>query len=224
MSPSHRAGEDSILAKLEREPARRHGKPGRGGARVAWYGAGFMVAAGLTATLVWLAADNGNPAPLLARAPTAPPVAAPARITPAPLVTTVAPPHPSSAALIVDPPSDPPPLRLLTPAPKAAEPVRVPVRTPVRVPATPAKPGVKAAPRTVAVPPKPKAPAAKPAARPAGKLARAPQPPRQSEQVDSDVALISAVIVYGSGNPEGRREETPEACADESCRSRPPRP
>lgn len=234
MSPSHRAGEDSILAKLERDPARRGGKPGRG--RMAWYGAGLVVAAGLTATLVWLAADNGKPAPLLAQASRAP-VPVPAQAPAPPLVTTVAPPHPSTAALIVDPPSDPPPLRLLEPAPKAAEPVRVPVHVPARVAAASSKPvaAAKAAPvrtqamakpepRPGAAQAKAKQAAAKPAARPPARVARAPQPARQPEQVDSDVALISAVIVYGSGHPEARREEAPDACADDSCRSRPPRP
>lgn len=207
MSPSHRGGEDSILAKLERDPARRHGKPARG--RLAWYGGGLLVAAGLTATLAWLAADNGKPAPLLAQAPAAP---------------SPAPEAPRQAALIVDPPSDPPPLRLLEPEPKAPEPVRVPVRPPAAKPPVAAKTSrpVPALPRQEArgmAPAKAKAVAAKPAPRPAARTARASPPARQGEPVDSDVALISAVISHAG---EATRDEGLEACQDDGCR--PPRP
>jgi len=58
MSSSRRSGhEDSILAKLEREPARR--ERGRIGKRLAWYGGAALAAVSLTAVLAWLAAGSG---------------------------------------------------------------------------------------------------------------------------------------------------------------------
>ena len=158
MSPRRSSGEDSILAMLERDPARKRGK-GAGG-RLAWYGASAAMAVVLTGTLVWLAAANdgrqvdGSALTLdhaiLASpgsSPVAPsrgaPVSTPAVPSDPPsavrqvaMATTMAtaPPaaRPTSAAVIVD--QDPgdkvPPLRLLKPAParQAAPPA-------VRVPA-----------------------------------------------------------------------------------------
>ncbi len=58
MSSARRGGnEDSILAKLEREPARR-AAAGGSGLRLAWYGGAVVVALGLTCTLAWLAAGQ----------------------------------------------------------------------------------------------------------------------------------------------------------------------
>jgi len=196
MSSSRRGGrEDSILAKLEREPARRAGAAN--GARLAWYGAAVAVAVGLTATLVWLAAGAG-PAPLEVTRPD------PAAATMASMA-----PEPAEAALIVDAAPDParvlaaapapiPPLRLLEPAEVAAAPAR----------AAPAP--VKAAPprRTEAraAAPRPRAQASRQPARPA----RMVNPARAGEsQDDSDVALISAVIYHANGHAAPAEDEAP---------------
>ncbi len=147
MSPRRAAtsGEDSILAMLEREPARKRGKPASG-ARLAWYGAGASLAVALTGALVWLAANNDGPrleAPetvLLEARHTQGGPAAPAdtpalpaagavlrQVAMAPVPDTPTP-RPAQSAVIVDQASSeaPPPLRLLRPAAEAA-PVRVPV-------------------------------------------------------------------------------------------------
>ncbi len=201
MSSSRRGGrEDSILAKLEREPARRTGAGN--GARLAWYGAAAAVALGLTATLAWLAAGTG-PAPLEVAQPDA---------APAPLA--IAPPAPVEAAMIVDaapepvlaaaPPAAPvPPLRLLEPAAVSPAPVKV-------VPAP-----AKAAPARrldarAAAPARPRAQASRQAARPA----RTVNPARaDNSHDDSDVALISAVIFHANGHaaPEEGEAAPPPA-------------
>ncbi len=196
MSSSRRGGrEDSILAKLEREPARRAGAGN--GTRLAWYGAAVAVAVGLTATLAWLAAGAG-PAPLeVARTEAAP--APMAELAPAPVET----------ALIVDTEPEPvlaaapppiPPLRLL-------EPAAVPPAPPKAAPAL-----VKAAPP----PRRPEARAAAPtrlraqASRQAARPARTVNPARAGESHDdSDVALISAVIYHANGHATPAEDETP---------------
>ena len=213
MSSSRRGGhEDSILAKLEREPARRKGVGN--GAGLAWYGTAGVVALGLTATLAWLAAGTG-PAPLeTARADDAPPAMA------------SAPPAPVETALIVDaspetvvvaPPAPVPPLRLLEPAPVQAEAAKL------APPVAKAAPPRRVEPRTAA-PARPRAQAARPAPRQAIRTARTVNPARAGEtQDDSDVALISAVIYHANGHAAPDEGEAPAACADEACRTRPAR-
>jgi len=205
-----RNGEDSILAKLERDPARRHG--GGSALRTAGYGAGAMVAVALTATLAWLAADNGKPQPMLAQAaePATPPAA------------VVAPPEQAqgAAALIDEPLPPPPPLRLLE-GPRMAAPPEPPAPSPATVPdkrpapkaaaaaaGTAARSGPAAAARAERPAPKPRPQATRPAPRPAQRPARAAAQARRTEApVDSDVALISAVIVHANGHAEAREEE-----------------
>ena len=196
MSPRRTSGEDSILAMLERDPARKRSKAGAhsSGGRLVWYGASAAVALALTGTLAWLAAGNQATAPdgselhveeaLTAEAKPmqqhAAPAArsAPALPLPAPQVRQVAmagrndaPLRAASPAVIVDqaPPADAvPPLRLLKPAPaNEAAPVLVPV--PAARTSTP-RPSVRTAPpaaRVAATSALEPRLAARPAARPA---------------------------------------------------------
>ncbi|MBQ5949671.1 hypothetical protein KBW98_19440, partial [Massilia sp. ST3] len=100
-----RPGEDSILAKLERDPARRQGA--RAPLRLFGYGAGAALAIALTATLAWLAADNGPAPAMLAQA--AEPAES-ALSSPAPALVMVADSAPRSAgAALIDAPPPPPP-------------------------------------------------------------------------------------------------------------------
>lgn len=163
------SGEDSILAMLERKPARKRGG-GVTGARLAWYGAGAAVAMVLTGSLVWLAANNDGmgrdlPDTVLADAgkalrpvsagdaasPAAPGGAAAVSDTAGTAAAlhqvALATPTPETgqarAAVIVDqpPPADaPPPLRLLKPAP--AQSAATPA--PAAAPAPAARPGREA--------------------------------------------------------------------------------
>jgi len=196
MSSSRRGGrEDSILAKLEREPARRAGAGN--GTRLAWYGAAVAVAVGLTATLAWLAAGAG-PAPLEVARPEAAP-APMEEIAPAPVET----------ALIVDTEPEPvlaaapppiPPLRLLEPAAAPPAPAKA-APAPVKAAPPPRRPEARAA-----APTRPRAQASRPATRPA----RTVNPARAGEsQDDSDVALISAVIYHANGHATPAEDETP---------------
>lgn len=219
MSSSRRAGhEDSILAKLEREPARRKGAGN--GARLAWYGTAAAVALGLTAILAWLAAGI-SPAPLeVAGADDAPPAVASAAPAPAPVETAMivdAAPEP-----VVAPPAAPvPPLRLLEPAPAPVEPARAappvartaPAQRPAPRAAAPARPRAQATQGRAGTPP-----------RQASRTVRTVNPARTGEtQEDSDVALISAVIYHANGHAASDRGDAPAACADESCSLRPSR-
>lgn len=188
MSPkrgnSGTSGEDSILAMLERDPARKRvGAKGLSGARLAWYGSSAVVAIALTGTLVWLAAGNDGRQPdrgqeLLAEAgqPTQRAAPPPTPAIPAPAVVQVAlaadapqPARPPSAAVIVDQqPAEaaPPPLRLLKPAPAAPLPkpqAAAPAR-PAAKPATSAAPAVPAAPPAQAAVTRTATPAVRPAA------------------------------------------------------------
>jgi hypothetical protein len=234
MSSTRRGGnEDSILARLEREPARRAASGGTG-VRVAWYGGAVLVALGLTGALAWLAAGQDTPhrvepahagmaaraiaadepaAPLAAAvivdaapalAPVATPVSAPVT-TPTPAVST--------AHGLHGLPPPVPPLRLLRPADGA----RVPVK-PTRTASMPERGTAK----TLAAAPAPfqaRATVPRQAARPAKHAG----PARAAEPPDSDVALISAVIYHANGHALPDPEMNPDRCAGEPCRPRPTR-
>ena len=253
MSSSRRGGhDDSILAKLEREPARRAG--GRTGRRLAWYGASALVAVALTATLAWLAAGSGDQVLEVAQATESNTSGAAGTVT-QPLqeaqptteeVLGLPPEQEAKSALIVDSaPDAAPPLRMLDapaarPTPAPAPPVAAPP-APVRVaaPPVPAKrpeprPERRAEPRAEpriaarleARPSaaRPRSASARPPARPSSRSARTINPARTGEHDDSDVALISAVIYHANGHAsaDGNDENTSN-CGDEPCRARPAR-
>ena len=124
-SARHGGNEDSILARLEREPVRR-AAPGGTGVRVAWYGGAVLVALGLTGALAWLAAGQDTPhrvepthAGIAARAivadEPAAPLAAAIIVDAAPALPPVSAPAPAASTAHVLPPPEPP-LRLLRPA------------------------------------------------------------------------------------------------------------
>ena len=221
-SARHGGNEDSILARLEREPARR-AAPGGTGVRVAWYGGAVLVALGLTGALAWLAAGQDTPhrvesahARMAARAivadEPAAPLAAAIIVDAAPALPPVAAPAPvASTAHVLPPPV--PPLRLLRPANGA----RVPVK-PTRTAAAPERSAAK----TLAAAPAPfqaRASAPRQAARPAKHAG----PARVTEAPDSDVALISAVIYHANGHALPDPEMNPDRCNGDACRPRPTR-
>lgn len=225
-SARHGGNEDSILARLEREPARR-AMPGGTGVRLAWYGGAVLVALGLTGALAWLAAGQDSPhrvepahaamaaraivadepaAPLAAAvivdaAPALAPVAAPVT-TPAPVVST---------AHVLQPPV--PPLRLLRPA----DGVRVPVK-PTRTAAAPERSAAKSV-----VPAQAPLQARATVPRQAARPTKHAGPARATETPDSDVALISAVIYHANGHALPDPEMNPDRCAGDACRPRPTR-
>lgn len=217
MSSTRRGGhEDSILARLDGEPGARGGS----GARLAWYGTAALIAVGLTATLAWLAAGTGQPALELARGSEVrmvqpqPVVTAPARVHVAPAPRATA--RTGSAAVIVDaPPASSP-----DPAPLAPPPaVPVPQRLPAPVAAADTADTAKPAPARALTPARARpAPSPRPAPRQAARPARG----ANEASVDSDVALISAVIFHANGHAASQ-DDTATACADDSCRPRPAR-
>ncbi|RZA35402.1 MAG: hypothetical protein EOP92_10680 [Lysobacteraceae bacterium] len=241
------SGEDSILAMLEREPARKRGK-GASGARLAWHGAGAAVALALTGALVWMAANNDGLRPevqdtVLAEAGTAPHAHAEAEAAGATIVQVAMAPvaaaldaRPRSSAVIVDQPpaGAAPPLRLLKPAPNqptpAAQAAPPLTAAPVAAPALTRAVARSAPPPAVrpaaAVPGRPKpVTAAKNTVRPAqARAQRSVNPARPADVgVDADVALISAVIVHANGHaPEGS-QMTELLCQNDNCQARPPR-
>lgn len=215
MSSSRRGGiEDSILAKLEREPSRR--SDSGNGFRLAWYGTAVVVAVGLTGVLAWLAAEAG-PAPVeVARLEPSQPAVAEPLPAPEPIWTAVIVESPPEALPApVTPPA--PPLRMLEPAEARPAPVKAPP-APVKV-----APLRRPEPRAAA-PVRARAPVARPASRQAARPAKSTNPTRPEQNDDSDVALISAVISHANGHaaPEDGEPGT-GPCADDACRARPAR-
>lgn len=245
MSSSRRSGhEDSILAKLEREPARRAGA--RTGLRLVWYGSAALAAVGLTATLALLAADSGMQTVEVAQvsesrpAPIGGAVSQLQEIQPDPQHAP-APARETTSALIVDAAPEPAPaLRMLdgtnaspTPLKVAAAAVRE-TRLEARAEPRPeprpeARREHRPEPRTVArsearpAPGRPRNASVRPPARQSAR-ARTINPARSGEHDDSDVALISAVIYHANGHAAGDgNDESTSSCADDACRPRPAR-
>jgi len=230
-SARHGDNEDSILARLEREPARR-AAPGGTGVRVAWYGGAVLVALVLTGALAWLAAGQDSPhrvvpahAGIAARAivadePAAPlaaaiivdaaPVPVPVPLpVPLPVAAPVATPAPAaSTAHVIPPPA--PPLRLLRPADGGRAPNK-----PTRTAAAPERSAAKA--------PVPTFQARASVPRQAARPTKHAGPARATEPPDSDVALISAVIYHANGHALPDPEMNPDRCAGDACRPRPTR-
>jgi hypothetical protein len=239
MSSARRGGnEDSILAKLEREPARRAGADS--GARLVWYGSAVVVALGLTATLAWLAAGQGDGPPVLqvaradvaplllpAEAPASGPAAAPVETAlvidaPPEQVQATAPPVTTEEVLQAPPV---PPLRLLEPAGARPAPVNV-APTPVKAlpPRFVARPAAGRDGAKTAAPARARAPAPRTASRQPTRAAKTTAPARPGEtQGDSDVALISAVIYHANGHAVPEPGPAPDTCAGDACRPRPAR-
>ncbi|MEW7850700.1 hypothetical protein AB2N08_18585 [Massilia aurea] len=216
MSSARRGGnEDSILAKLEREPARRSAA-GASGVRLAWYGGAVALAIGLTGALAWLAAGQDGPPPLeVARAEIAPLVLA-----------ADEPAAPMATATIVD--AAPEPLAYAAPPVTTADVLQHPVAPPLRLlkpadarPAAskPARPAAAAERSVAKAPPRARAPTSRQAAR----TAKNTGPARAPDTPDSDVALISAVIYHANGHATPEFDAGPERCADDACRPRPTR-
>jgi hypothetical protein len=231
-SARHGGNEDSILARLEREPARR-AAPGGTGVRLAWYGGAVLVALGLTGALAWLAAGQDGPhrvepahAGMAARAIVADEAAVPlaaaiivdAAPAPAaaPMPASVSAPAPApapalSTAHVLPPPV--PPLRLLRPA----DGVRVPVKL-TRTAAAPERSAAKSV-----VPAQAPLQARATVPRQAARPTKHAGPARATETPDSDVALISAVIYHANGHALPDPEMNPDRCAGDACRPRPTR-
>lgn len=226
MSSARRGdNEDSILAKLEREPARR-AAAGGSGIRLAWYGGAVVVALGLTCVLAWLAAgQDALPRLEVARAGHVARSMAPAEEPGAPAASAViidAPPPAPVLPVIATADLAPhplPPLRLLKPAAVARPPVK-----PAR-PSAVTERSVATAPATAkAAPPVPAAARMRVAvARQAARPAKHPGPARIAEVPDSDVALISAVIYHANGHALPEPDANPAHCTDDTCRPRPTR-
>jgi len=234
MSSSRRSGhEDSILAKLEREPARRSG--GRTGVRLVWYGTAALVALGLTATLALLAADSGTQTvevaqvsdsglvriggavsqPLQEAQPGTENVPAPVPATTSALIVDAAP-DPAPLRMLVGPDARPTPVKV-APVIVPPAPVRVAVAAPVPIkkpeprrearsePRQERRPETRSVARTEArsAPNRARNAAARPPARQGARTARTINPARSAEHDDSDVTLISAVIYHANGHATG---------------------
>lgn len=230
MSSSRRAGagEDSILASLER------GSSSSTKAHRSWLIIGGSVAALLTLMIAWLAYSNATS--VRALPPSAVKRQAPEllddgmRTQSVPALSVPAP----QAAAIVDEPAAPGPAKpalVMLPREELAKPeeqaplVLPPEEERLSRPATVAK----AAPAKPAPVPRRAAKAGKPpAAKPAAKVvsakkpkapAAAPQP--NAPEVDSDVALISAILAHSTRHAAERAQMEKEACTGKKCAPKP---
>lgn len=193
MSPSRRsaASEDSILASLER------GRPSTGTHR-GWLIIGGSAAAVLTLMIAWLAYGNATSVralpPSAVKRPAAPPKDDGMLNQSLPSISIPAP----QAAAIVDEPPARPAMVMLPPVVKTA----------------PAKPAV--APRQLGK-------SAKPQVR--GVAARKPKAPAQASstaaipEVDSDVALLSAILAHATRHAAERAQQ--ESCEGKKCPVKP---
>jgi hypothetical protein len=243
MSSGRRGGNDqSILEMLERDTERgSHRRRGR--SRLAWYGAGGTLAAGLIGLLAWLTHDS---APLQETQPivvaeTAAPADRSARLDPAAELLGLNelddPPRPHHAAVIdeqlarqtrpitpvamLTPPASPPAAQTAAagkgalvqdePSPRPGTSVAAaphsqtgaakhdaakPQATRTALEPARARPSVKVAPSTARS-------AQRKLARNASRPRKATAAAQQKPAVDSDVALISAVIQHSSARPDG---------------------
>ncbi|HEY0488945.1 MAG TPA: hypothetical protein VGD30_05470 [Telluria sp.] len=221
MSSSRRPGasEDSILASLER---------GSSGARThrSWQLIGASAAGVLTLMIAWLAYGNATSVralpPSAVRQVTAPPSDNGMPIEPVPSISIRAP----EAAAIVDE-------RVVSEKPALVMLPREDDSRESRVPEVAAK--ASSRPALAKTAPQPKRPAAKPApaaskqvaksTKPAVKreLARAPAPKKSKRatpassataEIDSDVALISAIVAHSSRHAEERAQQE---CQGKQC-------
>ena len=249
MSSRRAVGEDNILAMLERDSARRSGVR-MSTVRLAWYGAAAAFAGILAGGVAWLAYDNhraaGEPQAVhdtsLAAAAPAP---SSAGVPPQPALPAPPPVAGSSRAAVIVDESAPrtrvasavPPLVMLPPH-EAAPASRAAAQPGPRAP----KPGASAAParvrsapgvaragasRKADKPPRTATRSAKAApqrrpARPAPEAARQRKSAGNAPQVDSDVALISAIIAQ-SERHRGEREGN-AACSGANCPAKPAHP
>jgi hypothetical protein len=239
MSASRRqsSGEDNILARLERD-----GKRGAAGkswkqmnTTIAWCGLASLAVVGLIAVLASLAKENmaGHSKPVVveAKAPTDQYADAGGF---APLPAVGSPPR-RAAVLIEDPvpraipraseaPHVPPPMVMLKPA--AAVPAKPAATVAKPAAAAPAKPAAaRVAPPRPAIKTQPARPApvkvaatapAKPVATAAPRPKKAVPAPAtakpETAAVDSDVALLSAIIMHASRHADERARIEAQTC------------
>jgi len=224
MSSSRRGtGEINILAMLDgRAPGRRLRAP----PAVVWYGAGGVLACALLVGLAWLvrgATSTPGTGKADAAQAAAPPTQ-PSRTVPATPDRYAAPAASTRGAVIIDlPPPAPAPAASAVPvhAPPGAGTVRPPSRHPLTHPATPAVPSTRPqpAPRTMPSQAQAHADPAAPRQKRSGGTSRTTPP---SATVDTDVALISAILQHTGTRNEAADGAGTAACADKSCGPRMP--
>lgn len=205
MSSSRRptASEDSILASLERSPsaARTHRS---------WLIIGGSAAAVLTLMIAWLAYGNATSVRALPQSAVKRPAAPPAddgMLSQS--LPSISIPAPQTAAIVDEQPSaeaSGPPAMVMLPE-KELEIAK-------------ASAPVTAVPRQVAKANKP--PAKRPAVRTtAAKKAKSPaMPPAAGPEVDSDVALLSAILAHATRHAAERAEQ--ESCQGKKCAAKRP--
>jgi hypothetical protein len=226
MSSSRRGtGEIHILAMLDGQaPGRRL----RALPAVVWYGAAGVLACGLLLALGWLV-RGPTPAPT----PDADKAGAvqasaqptqPARAVPAAPDTYVAPAAPARGAVIIDLPPPAPALAASAEpvhAPAGTGTVQTPSRHPLTHPTTPVVPSARPQPasRTTSTQALAHADPAAPRQKRSGGTSRTTPP---SVAVDTDVALISAILQHTGTRNEAADGAGTTACADKSCGPRMP--
>jgi len=204
-------GEDNILARLERDGA---AGGSIGGGRRALFALGGLVVLGLVGTLTWLAYQNATTKRVLPGAVVvmqAPPVPAPPAVAPA----ASARPVPAQAAL--DPSEHIVPAQQLAARVDGGGQAETPAIVKTDEAGVPPLVLAPAERRTEAKP-APVTASTRPAPRPAVAARKAPtvpaaMPKAEPQQVDSDVALLSAIILHASSHAAERAQLDAQACA-----------
>jgi hypothetical protein len=218
-SPRRTGAEVNILAMLDGHTGKPLSKRFPALPRKAWYGAAGVLAVTVLGTIAWLVhspdAEPGDatvasqPTPILPAAPG--PVIQPDPVPEPPPPVLLAQPVPPQGATIVN--IDPPqPAEAAAPQPARVElPEASPAARPLAQKATLARGNASPAPKPAAAPARTAANQARhvlPAPAAARKRGPAAAKPGQAPAVDTDVALISAIIQHV--NKRGELKENPE--------------
>ena len=221
MSPSRRsaASEDSILASLERGPSSTRTHRG-------WLIIGGSAAAVLTLMIAWLAYGNATSVralpPSAVKRPAAPPADNGMLNQTLPSISI---PAPQSAAIVDEPAAEAPARPALVMLPREAIPAlgeRTPVSAlPQEERVSRPSPAVKTIPVKPSAAPRQVAKTTKAAATKVGtRKAKAPAPsPVATPEVDSDVALLSAILAHSTRHAAERAQQ--ESCQGKKCAVKP---
>lgn len=213
----HVGGDDNILQRLERDSA-RHASGNR--SRATWYAAAASLVLLMIIVLAWTAYDNASTVRVIpmTRVPADNGGAAPVTVDPRETTPVTG---PALVQVTTSPPAAPAPVTALPPLVLLPSHEAASSKPPVPAKAAEMAPTAGPVPAKLAVRTAPTVPPASAIARPAGRVAVAARPrkpaagPLPTEAaVDTDVALLSAIIIHDSAHAEEKAQlDAAAACS-----------